>query len=383
MDLDNLPLPSHLLEAMAQTQQNPRYHAEGDVLAHTKMVLRKFFEMKDGLGLSPEEEQILYWAALLHDTGKTKTTVFEGDRWKSPGHEQAGLPIARNILLSRSELSPEAMRKVLDLVRWHGVPLYWSRQQRSLDELKQLGTQTDLRLLAIFASIDFAGRICEDAERTRKQIEHFRQITVPKAEYEFGKFDHLLNRFAGWNLRHKNAVWKAIRMRDTRLLEKLIEAPQIDSPTTFGKKVILTVGPPLSGKTTWLADRYGEHFRVSLDEHGVDESLLESKYAFDRKLIEFKHFLTIYLNRYRTVVLDGRNIQSDFRARLVEMIRGLNVEIEYLVFESSLDELLERNKRLERPLPIEDIRRGYEAYGLVHPWEAHRTEYVMNWDLSE
>lgn len=373
---DSLPLDGHLLEQMANTTQNPRYHAEGSVLAHTELVVQKYFELRDRFELTAEEQEALYWAAVLHDIGKTVTTRFENERWTSPGHEKAGLPMARNILFRQPGITAAQRRKILDLVRWHGFPLWWSLKKRPLDDLKVLGTRTDLRLLSIFSIFDFEGRICENRDSVMDQIRHFHEVDVPRAEYEFGRYADLQARYETWNIRHKNALWNAMKLNNVALLEKLIEADPIESPPTYGKKAILTVGPPLAGKSTYLGKELADVFRIDLAEHGMSPEVIENQFYLDRRLPEFKHFLTVYLNRHRTVVLEGRNLDAKLRKRIVEMIRDLGVEVEYLVFDAPLDELISRNQQLAEPLPEEKIRADFAAFGLVHPWEAHRVEFV-------
>lgn len=376
MRTENLPLPLPLLEEMASTRQNPRYHAEGSVLAHTEYVVEKYFEMNEQFDLSESDRKVLYWAAVLHDTGKTRTTIFEEGRWRSPGHEKAGLPIARNILLKQDDISPQERQKVLDLVRWHGFPLKWIKKSQKLSDLKHLGTRTDLRLLGIFTTFDFHGRDCEYKDHTLELIQNFQSQIVPQAEYELGSFNELQTKYQSWNLRHKNAAWKAIRMGKPQLVERLAEADPYIDYKNFGKKVFFTIGPPLSGKTHFLTQEKPDLYRVDLEEFGIHEDLINDEFLLARKMVEFKHTLTIFLNRYRQVALDGSNLEEKVRIKMMEMIRELEVEIEYLVFESSLEEILNRNQQHEVPREEEKIRNLYRRFDLVHPWEAHSIAYL-------
>lgn len=377
-----LPIDPALQELMDNTLQNPRYHAEGSVLSHTKMVVSKYFELRDRFRLSEEEKEVLYWAAVLHDVGKTQVTRFENNRWTSPGHEKAGLPMALDHLIRKSELNIKNRRKVLELVRWHGVPLHWIRKNRGIEDLKALGTCTDLRLLAIFSVFDFHGRICENQERVLGAIEHFQQVQAAKAEYELGSYASLQQDYQKWNHRHKDAAWKAVKMRDMDLLEKLISAAETDAAPTRGKKVLLTIGPPQSGKTSFLEKKYPGLFRIDMAEHGMAEADLGDDYYESRKLIEFRHFLSTYLNRFRQVALDGRNLNESFRRRIAAMVREMNVEIEYVVFEAPLQTILDRNRQLENPESEDTISQLYRSIELIHPWEAHRMEYVDGIELQ-
>lgn len=371
-----LPLPLPLLDQMAATKQNPRYHAEGSVLVHTEMVVEKYFELRDQFELDASEQKILYWAAVLHDTGKTITTYQEGDRWRSPGHEKASLPIARNILLQQDDLTATERIRILDLVRWHGFPLQWVKKSQDLNDLKRLGTRTDLRLLGIFTIFDFHGRISESQNETLQQIQDFQSKTVPQVEYELGSFKELQAHYQTWNLRHKNAAWKALQMGQPTLVERLVKAVPSKDYKHFGKKVLLTIGPPLAGKSRFLSEEHGDIFRIELSDFGIQEDLHADEFLLSRKLTEFKHLLVVYLNRHRTVAIEGSNLNKHVRLRVVEMIRDLEVELEYLVFEASLEEILNRNQSLESPRGEEELRSKFQEFDLIHPWEAHSVAYL-------
>lgn len=371
-----LPLPADLLEKMAATEQNPRYHREGSVLAHTAYVLRQFEALQSRFELSDKEKQILYWAAILHDVGKTVTTVFEQDRWRSPGHEKAGLPFAQNILLQNPDIDAPTRRKILDIVRWHGLPLRFAAGQMGYEDLILLGTRTDLRLLSIFSIFDFEGRDCDDKTETMARIYKFNEVLAPKAEYELGRFSELENSFSKWNLRHKNAVWNAFKMKNIAFLQKLVEANQVNSPMTMGKKVTIVMGEALSGKSTWIQENHPHAFVVSLAEHGFLEQNIDGEYLLGRKLVEFKHLLVVYLNRHRQVILETRHLPDLWRRKLAEMVKDMEVELEYVIIEASLDELENRLSELPAPKEALDLKAKYHSLDLIHPWEAHATSYV-------
>jgi|GEM_PF-1664298 len=373
----NLPLPLPLLEQMAATKQNPRFHAEGSVLVHTEMVVEKYFELRDQFDLDDSERKILYWAAVLHDTGKTITTFQDGERWRSPGHEKASLPIARNILFQQEDITADERKRILDIVRWHGFPLQWVKKSQDINDLKKLGTRTDLRLLGIFTVFDFHGRISESQSETLQRIRDFQAKTVPQVEYEMGSFQELQKHYQGWNLRHKNAAWKALQLNQPKLIERLLKAEPPKDYKHFGKKVFLTIGPPLAGKTHFLTQEHSDTFQIQLGDFGIHEGLHSDEYLLSRKLTEFKHLLVVYLNRHRTVAIEGSNLNQHVRLRLAEMIRALEVELEYLVFDSSLDQILSRNASLTSPHGEEDLRSRFKEFDLVHPWEAHQVAYLQ------
>lgn len=174
-----LPIPGELIARMKETQQNPRYHAEGNVYNHTLLVLEKFYAHAYEFELSEEEKEILYWACVLHDIGKPEVTHLKNGRWVATGHEEAGVPIAREILLQHPEISDDQRKRILDLVRWHFVPLRWGLRRLDLDDYRQMAQKTDLRLLGIFAYFDIQGRLCERKPMVLAIIRHYNEHIVP------------------------------------------------------------------------------------------------------------------------------------------------------------------------------------------------------------
>lgn len=83
---------------MFGTDQNPEFHAEGDVWTHTKMVCEELVKLDAFHTLSEDQQQAVFLAALLHDIGKIPTTRWEDDKWTSPNHTLVGSKMARQFL---------------------------------------------------------------------------------------------------------------------------------------------------------------------------------------------------------------------------------------------------------------------------------------------
>ena len=89
--LDTVGLLPHVLpevSAMHGVPQPPQFHPEGDVLAHTVLMLNQMD--------APSAQ--LAWAALLHDVGKPPTLTTDTDRIRFNCHAEVGSDMATQIL---------------------------------------------------------------------------------------------------------------------------------------------------------------------------------------------------------------------------------------------------------------------------------------------
>lgn len=90
------------LAALRGTPQDPEWHPEGDVLAHTQHCLDALVGLTDWADAPSERRRRLSLAVLAHDFGKPATTHQAEKhgrlRWISPGHEAAGGPLAATFL---------------------------------------------------------------------------------------------------------------------------------------------------------------------------------------------------------------------------------------------------------------------------------------------
>jgi poly(A) polymerase len=94
---------------MKGVAQPPEYHPEGDVLTHTKLLLKK---------LGPNPSVTLAFAALLHDVGKPVTQTRVGDRITFPNHDQVGAELTDEIC-RRLKFSNAEREQVVEMVRRH------------------------------------------------------------------------------------------------------------------------------------------------------------------------------------------------------------------------------------------------------------------------
>lgn len=112
------------LKALIGVEQNPVYHAEGDVWNHTMLV------MDEAAGLREQAENPLGFmlAAVAHDFGKAVCTECIGGVLHSHGHELQGLPLAE-AFLHRLTGENRLRDYVCNLVELHMKPFVMAASQ--------------------------------------------------------------------------------------------------------------------------------------------------------------------------------------------------------------------------------------------------------------
>ena len=106
------------LAALIGCPQDPEWHPEGDVWIHTLHCMDAFAGERIGDAL---EDLVVGFGVLCHDLGKPSTTVSEGGRIRSPGHEPGGLEPTRRFLARLTDRR-DLFEAVLPLVRHHLRP---------------------------------------------------------------------------------------------------------------------------------------------------------------------------------------------------------------------------------------------------------------------
>jgi tRNA nucleotidyltransferase (CCA-adding enzyme) len=102
--------------------QDPEWHPEGDVGAHTMLVVDAAARIAERDRIEGDERAVLLFAALAHDFAKAGTTAKRERngtmRWTAYGHEAAGGPLAR-AFLERIGIKPAIVEQVVPLVENH------------------------------------------------------------------------------------------------------------------------------------------------------------------------------------------------------------------------------------------------------------------------
>jgi tRNA nucleotidyltransferase (CCA-adding enzyme) len=141
--------------------QDPEWHPEGDVWTHTLLVID--VARRDNGDLDRPRLATVMLGAVCHDLGKPATTALIDGRWRSPGHEPAGVAPATRLLdrLDVHSLDGFDVRgQVLALVAEHLRPMAFYKARDTVRDgaFRRLAAKVDLELLVRFARADCRGR---------------------------------------------------------------------------------------------------------------------------------------------------------------------------------------------------------------------------------
>ncbi len=324
--------------------QDAIYHAEGDVLIHTKMVIESLFELEDFKKLSSEEKGILFAACLLHDVGKPATTVIEENgRISSAGHAKLGEKMSRQILAD-CMIPNQIKEEVCKLVRLHGLPLWFLEKQDPQKAVIQASLQCNMHWLAMVAEADVKGRICADQEELILKVNLFREFCLENDCYGNPKkfaSDH--SRFLYFNKENYHPDYEAFD--DTR------------------SKVYLMCGLPGSGKNTWINANFPNLPVVSLDD--IREELgISFKDNQGRVLQLAEERAKGYLRKNISFVWNATNLVKQRRKKLVDLFSLYKAKVYIVYIATPLQNALAQNAKREEPVKENVI---YNFFGRMEP----------------
>jgi tRNA nucleotidyltransferase (CCA-adding enzyme) len=148
------------IAALMGVPQEPEWHPEGDVFTHTCHCLDELVKLPGWQSADAESRSVYSLAVLAHDFAKPATThqAMKDGRLRivSPGHEEAGGPLAERFLVRLG--APEAIRaRVVPLVTNHLAHLQ-SITDRSVRRLARRLAPETIAGLSVVITADQYGR---------------------------------------------------------------------------------------------------------------------------------------------------------------------------------------------------------------------------------
>jgi putative nucleotidyltransferase with HDIG domain len=354
LDWAGIEAALEVLRALAGVPQDPVWHAEGDVLIHTRMVAEAMTADAQWRGLSELDRNILFVSALLHDIGKAVTTRMEEGRIRSPRHSIVGQRMARKLLWEATacEAPRFAVRETITaMVRYHGLPIMFVEKAGPERSVIEASMSVRCDQLALLARADVLGRISPDAGDMLARIALFQEICAEQeclAQPKSFATDH--HRFVYFN---GKSDFSYVPFDDTRF------------------EVTLMSGLPASGKDHWVAHHAVELPAISLDvlreEMGIDPGEGSGKIANAAK-----ERARAFLRRGQSFVWNATNISRDLRQQLIALFANYKARVRLVYVECPPDELHRRNRQRTEPVPTSVIENLLDKLEVPTVVEAHK-----------
>jgi predicted kinase len=377
---DELPL----LERLAETRQDPGWHAEGDVRIHTGMVLDALYEDLSANPVGPEERVTLVLGALLHDIAKPLATrdgeIAGRNRVIAPRHEALGRSWLAPRLLGLG-LPYAQIEEVLGLVGSHHEPKGLVKKEKPEGEWRRVAMGVDLDRLARIELADMRGRTCADWADNVEMIELYRLYAEEMAvsgwvrqwrAFFADAFGHLgptaRDRVFGEAIR--GAIEGRWRTPDGALW--LGHAQEARVP-----ELVVLVGPSGAGKSTFARRILHDHDVVSLDalrEEIAGDAADQGDNGRVRQAARER--LKAALRADKRVVWDATSLRRDFRGPILQLGFDYGALVTLVVLADTPEGFARRNRARSTAVPPAVLDAQIEGYEHPEHHEAHRTIVV-------
>lgn len=378
--------------ALKSTPQDPEWHAEGDVLIHTEMVLNECTPMIPFL--EPAEVKYLYLSALFHDIAKPETTRYDEElkHTIAPGHERIGGIRTRSMLRVLSEdITNDERRLISQLVATHhlvkrSVKKFEANDVDAVPYLERLATRVDTKLLWALEMADMKGRTCVDQAKQIEFVEFFRMLCeehnifgkAPTPWFVEGQVDdipftdHTIESYALAEM-HRRRLLGLIK-DEYQAKAFLYEVAKTRQKIPY---IIFPIGVAGSGKSQAYESLPKGMTRISPDlqreiEYG-DESNQENHGKIYQACTEQ---LKEVLRSGDRAYFDATNIVPDLRKKVVDICHDYGAMVAFWVFDISLETLKKRNRERSRKVPEFVLERQMSKFEWPMPEESHRVVII-------
>ncbi|CDL81715.1 AAA family ATPase [Xenorhabdus szentirmaii] len=346
---------------MHGVQQDLVHHAEGDVAIHTQMVLAALEQLPEYSSLTPEEQEILWTAALLHDVEKRSTTRVDWDRRiVSPGHARKGELTTRQILFQQIPTPFVIREQIAALVRFHGLPLWLMEKPEPQKALLAASLRVDTYLLTLLAKADVLGRECHDAQELLERIELFelycreqgcwrepRQFTSGESRFHYFSTDS--------------------------------HQPDYQPYDDYGSQVTVLCGLPGMGKDYFIQQNGKDIPVISLDairrEHRINP---EDKEANGWVVQQAKHQARENLRNGNDFIWNATNLTGQMRQQLIKLFVNYNAKVRIVYIEQNYKCWRQQNSQREYAVPDKIMDRMLSKLEVPTPEEAHEVCYFID-----
>lgn len=321
---------------MAACQQDSEWHAEGDVWTHTKMVCNELTKLAEWNDLSRDDQLVLLFTGLLHDSAKPATTCVDPEtgRVRSPKHAVKGEHLARRVL-RELECHVPTRERIARMVRFHGRPVFLMERKLPEHEVVRMSWLASNKLLHLFALADMRGRTTECSTRTEDDLTMWRMTAE-----ETGCYD------TPYPFANDHARFLFYRQQEPNLHY----VPHED----YRCSVTMMSGYPGSGKDTWLATQRPGLPVVALDD--IRTELGAPSTGNQGAVIQLaKERCQEHLRANRDFAFSATNLMRQIRSKWIDLFADYQARIEIVYIEPPMATVLQQNKARDRNVPSDVI----------------------------
>ena len=358
-----------LFEKMEATEQNPAYHAEGNVFLHTKMVAQALICLPEYAALTKEEQNVLFLAAMLHDAGKTFCTTIKDGEIASPYHSVKGGVWVRTWLWKQFDLAGAKEKRSLResislLVKHHSFPPFahshrdGERRILAIAENARLTKPFSIHLLYLLSKADVMGRISSSREEHLEQIECFKMMAED--------LGCLYEPYAFASDFSKRAYFKR---QSSFPGDSLYDS-------CWGEIVMLAVLPG-SGKDTYAKKKFPHLEMISLDDIRQRMGVLPTE---NQSVVaaEFQKAAKERLRQKKAFLFNATNLSADLRKKQIDLFEKYGAKVRLIFIETAWAEEMARNESRAAEVPRAVIEKMLTKLEIP---EANECEIVV-WETT-
>lgn len=354
VDWANLDAEYPWIRTMRGCEQDPVFHAEGDVWTHVRMVCEALANLPEWRALPVLHREILFAAALLHDQAKPSCTREENGRITSRGHSARGAIDARRILWEM-DADFAVREQVCSLVRYHQSPFHLMNREDSQRQAFLISQSADCRLLGILARADILGRRCEDQQQLLDRVALFEEYCREQEYFDKPR------QFAS---PHSRFEYFRSEKRDPHFL----------AHEHFRCEAVILSGLPGAGKDTWIKRWLPERPVISLD--AIRTELGELATGNQGRVVQAaRERAREFLRRGQDFTWNATNLSREIRGQLVDLFAGYDARIRMVYVEVPASTLHRQNQARPEVVPGKAMANMMDRWEVPAPFEADQVEW--------
>lgn len=363
------------------TPQSRTKHAEGDCAKHTLLTCEAANELAECV--PSNNRRLLRFAALLHDVGKPDCLIEAAPGvYSFPNHSRRSATMARVILDRYSQLPVKERELILALINNHELPLFMIQNGKPILTLRKISMECNLELLYYLTKANYMGRISPNLRERFEELEAFKAWCVNNSLWGEKSWDGLLNQ------NHYKRYGKDAKTVKSIInwfylggvIENATQAQRwlLKSRSWKWGTLFMTVGPPGSGKTTWLQKNYDMMPTVTFNN--IKEQLASSVAPANLNEEAYKACVQKIKNSLvdgKQILFDSTNLSYDNRRKLIDIARNFGATIVIIFFSTNYNSCLSRLKlRHDIDNAEEKLNEYYYNFDYISSYEYDKIIYV-------